>query len=64
MARGSSRALPLRKGNQSSSRGGGAGVSADTALRTARFKADAFIAKPLETEELLAAVQKVLGTAA
>lgn len=44
--------------------GGGAGVSADTALRTARFKADAFIAKPFEAEELLAAVHKVLGTAA
>jgi DNA-binding response OmpR family regulator len=41
--------------------GGGAGVSAERALRLARVKADAFLEKPFETAELLAAVNKLLG---
>lgn len=41
--------------------GGGGGVSADTALRTARFKADAFLEKPFEAEELLATVERLLA---
>ncbi len=41
--------------------GGGAGVSAETALRTARFKADAFLQKPFGNDELLQIVDKLLG---
>jgi CheY-like chemotaxis protein len=40
--------------------GGGAGLSAESALRLARIKADAFLAKPFESEDLLAAVDKLL----
>jgi CheY-like chemotaxis protein len=43
--------------------GGGAGVSADSALRLARIKADAFIEKPFESVDLLTAVEKVLEKA-
>jgi len=43
--------------------GGGAGVSADVALKTGRFKADAFLEKPFEAEALLSTVQRLLGTA-
>ncbi len=41
--------------------GGGAGVSAETALRTARVKADAFLQKPFDSDELLQVVDKLLG---
>ncbi len=41
--------------------GGGAGLSADSALRLARVKADAFLEKPFESADLLAAVDKLLG---
>jgi len=41
--------------------GGGAGVSAETALRTARFSADAFLAKPFDCAELLSTVGRLLG---
>jgi CheY-like chemotaxis protein len=41
--------------------GGGAGLSADSALRLARIKADAFLEKPFESADLLAAVEKLLG---
>jgi CheY-like chemotaxis protein len=41
--------------------GGGAGVSGASALRTAQFKADAFLEKPFEKAELLAVVDKVLA---
>jgi DNA-binding NtrC family response regulator len=40
--------------------GGGAGVSADSALRLARLKADAFLEKPFDSDALLAAVNKLL----
>ena len=40
--------------------GGGAGVSAESALRLARLKADAFLEKPFDAEALLAAVDKLL----
>ena len=40
--------------------GGGAGLSADTALRLAKIKADAFLEKPFDSEVLLAAVDKLL----
>jgi DNA-binding response OmpR family regulator len=41
--------------------GGGAGVSADTALKAARMQADAFLQKPFEKAELLAAVDLLLA---
>ncbi|ABC23555.1 response regulator [Rhodospirillum rubrum] len=41
--------------------GGGAGISAETALKAAKLKADAFLQKPFEKAELLAAVDKVLA---
>ena len=41
--------------------GGGAGVSGASALRTAEFKADAFLQKPFEKAELLAAIDKVMA---
>lgn len=41
--------------------GGGAGLSADSALRLARIKADAFIAKPFDSHDLLSAVDKLLA---
>jgi CheY-like chemotaxis protein len=44
--------------------GGGAGLSADSALRLARIKADAFLEKPFERDELLAAVDKLLARSA
>jgi DNA-binding NtrC family response regulator len=40
--------------------GGGAGLSADSALRLAKIKADAFLEKPFEAEALLAVVDKLL----
>ena len=40
--------------------GGGAGVSAESALRLARLKADAFLEKPFDSEVLLAAVDRLL----
>jgi len=40
--------------------GGGAGLSAEGALRLARIKADAFLEKPFDSDELLAAVDKLL----
>jgi CheY-like chemotaxis protein len=40
--------------------GGGAGVSAESALQLARVKADAFLEKPFDAEALLAAVDKLL----
>lgn len=40
--------------------GGGAGLSADGALRLAKIKADAFLEKPFEAEALLAVVDKLL----
>jgi DNA-binding NtrC family response regulator len=44
--------------------GGGAGLSADSALRLARIKADAFLEKPFESAALLASVEKLLGASA
>lgn len=44
--------------------GGGAGVSAETALRTARLKADAFLEKPFDSADLIRAVDKLLGKSA
>jgi CheY-like chemotaxis protein len=44
--------------------GGGAGVSADEALRLARFKADAFIEKPFDRAAFLAIVSRLLNKAA
>lgn len=44
--------------------GGGAGLSADSALRLARIKADAFLEKPFESADLLVAVNKLIGNAA
>ena len=41
--------------------GGGAGVSADTALRAARATADAYLEKPFERVDLLAAVDRLLA---
>lgn len=41
--------------------GGGAGLSAESALRLARLKADAFLEKPFTREELTAAVDKLLA---
>jgi CheY-like chemotaxis protein len=43
--------------------GGGAGLSAESALRLARVKADGFLEKPFETAELLSAVDRLLGKA-
>jgi DNA-binding NtrC family response regulator len=40
--------------------GGGAGLSADSALRLARIKADAFLEKPFDSDDLLAAIDKLL----
>ena len=40
--------------------GGGAGLSAETALRLAKIKADAFLEKPFDSEELLAAIDRLL----
>lgn len=44
--------------------GGGAGVSASEALRMARFKADAFIEKPFERNELKSIIDRLLSKAA
>lgn len=44
--------------------GGGAGVSANEALRGANFIVDAFIEKPFEKNDLLSIVEKLLGKAA
>jgi DNA-binding response OmpR family regulator len=44
--------------------GGGAGVSAEAALKAAKLKADAFLQKPFDRAELLAAVDKLLGRSA
>jgi DNA-binding response OmpR family regulator len=41
--------------------GGGAGVSAEAALKAARLKADAFLQKPFDRTELLAAVESLLS---
>jgi len=40
--------------------GGGAGLSAESALRLARIKADGFLEKPFDTGDLLAAIDKLL----
>jgi DNA-binding NtrC family response regulator len=40
--------------------GGGAGLSAESALRLAKIKADAFLEKPFDSEDLLAAVDRLL----
>jgi CheY-like chemotaxis protein len=40
--------------------GGGAGLSADTALRTARISADAYLEKPFDKSDLLAALDRLL----
>lgn len=39
--------------------GGGAGVSADGALRLARLNADAFLEKPFDSDALLATIDKL-----
>jgi FixJ family two-component response regulator len=44
--------------------GGGAGLSAGSALALARIKADAFLEKPFTREELTEAVGKLLGARA
>jgi CheY-like chemotaxis protein len=44
--------------------GGGAGVSADMALRAARASADAYLEKPFERTDLLALVDRLLSKAA
>jgi DNA-binding response OmpR family regulator len=44
--------------------GGGAGVSADAALKVAKLKSDVFMQKPFEKAELLAAVDRLLGRSA
>ncbi len=41
--------------------GGGAGVSADEALRMARFKADAFLEKPFDKAPFLETVSRLLA---
>lgn len=41
--------------------GGGAGVSASDALKMARMKADAFLEKPFDKEQFLAAVGTLLA---
>jgi CheY-like chemotaxis protein len=43
--------------------GGGAGVSADMALRAARASADGYLEKPFERTDLLALVDRLLGKA-
>lgn len=40
--------------------GGGAGISANEALRTARFKADAFLEKPFDKDQLIDVLEKLL----
>lgn len=40
--------------------GGGAGVSADSALKLAKLKADAFLEKPFDSDALLAEVDRLL----
>lgn len=40
--------------------GGGAGLSADSALALAQIKADAFLEKPFDSDVLLAAIDKLL----
>lgn len=44
--------------------GGGAGISADTALRAARATADAYLEKPFERSDLVAAVDRLLAKTA
>jgi len=44
--------------------GGGAGVSAEAALRAARYKADAFLQKPFDGADLIAAIDKLLSKSA
>jgi DNA-binding response OmpR family regulator len=44
--------------------GGGAGVSAEAALKAAKLKADAFLQKPFDKAELLAAVDSLLARSA
>jgi len=44
--------------------GGGAGVSADMVLRAAKTTADAYLQKPFEKADLIAAVERLLGKAA
>jgi CheY-like chemotaxis protein len=41
--------------------GGSAGLSADTALRTARIDADAYLEKPFDKSDLLGAVDRLLA---
>ena len=41
--------------------GGGAGISAETALKAAKAKANAFLQKPFERSELLAVLDRLLG---
>ena len=41
--------------------GGGAGLSAESALRLARIKADAFLEKPFDSETLQAAIDKLMA---
>jgi CheY-like chemotaxis protein len=41
--------------------GGGAGLSAESALRLAKIQADAFLEKPFDTEDLLATINKLLA---
>jgi CheY-like chemotaxis protein len=41
--------------------GGGAGLSADAALRAARISADAYLEKPFDKHELLAAIGELLA---
>jgi DNA-binding NtrC family response regulator len=43
--------------------GGGAGVSAEMALKAAKMKANAFLQKPFERAELLTVMDRLLGTA-
>ena len=44
--------------------GGGAGVSAGEALRTAKLKADGFLEKPFDKEQFMGLVDKLLPKAA
>ena len=44
--------------------GGGAGVSADMALRAARASSDGYLEKPFDRADLLALVDQLLGKAA